>query len=56
MAWNVKSDERHFVAFELGLCALILASLPLVRLARVEPLAPGPAQRWPGPDPLHENA
>ena len=34
MAWNVKSDERHFVAFELGLCALVIATLPLVRLAR----------------------
>ena len=34
MAWNVKSDQRHFVAFELGLCALVLASTALVRLAR----------------------
>lgn len=58
MAWHVKSDERHFIAFELGLCALVIASLPLVRLARAHhfQLAPGPAQVWPRPDPLRENA
>jgi hypothetical protein len=34
MAWNVKTNADHFVAFELVLCALVLASLPLVRRAR----------------------
>jgi uncharacterized membrane protein YhfC len=45
MAWNVKTDARHFVAFELALCALVIASLPLVRIARVRetPAAVGDA-------------